>query len=105
MGERTENVFPGDIGVSLTAVAAVIHKRAERLPEGSYTTALLSDEGDLLHKKVVEEAVEVVLAAKDGDHDHTRYEAADLLYHLLVLLEREKVSLSELAGELNARMR
>jgi phosphoribosyl-ATP pyrophosphohydrolase len=45
----------------------------------------------------------VALAVKDDDHDHARYEAADLLYHLLVLLQRVGISLEELAGELDAR--
>ena len=44
------------------------------------------------------------MAAKDHDHDHVRYEAADLIYHLMVVLEAEGVNLNELAGELNARM-
>ena len=45
------------------------------------------------------------MAAKDRDHDHIRYEAADLVYHLLVVLERYGVTVEELAGELDARMR
>ena len=45
------------------------------------------------------------MACKDNDHDHIRYEAADLVYHLLVVLERYGVTLDELAGELNARRR
>ena len=43
------------------------------------------------------------MACKDNDHDHIRYEAGDLLYHLLVTLERYGITLDELAGELNAR--
>ena len=43
------------------------------------------------------------MACKDDDHDHIRYEAADLVYHLLVTLERYGVSTEELAGELDAR--
>ncbi|MDR2108138.1 MAG: phosphoribosyl-ATP diphosphatase [Coriobacteriales bacterium] len=104
MGERTENVVPGDIGTTLTRLAQTIAQRHEQLPEASYTTALFTKDGDFLHKKVVEEATEVILAAAAHDHDHLRYEAGDLLYHLLVLLEREGVSLAELAGELDARM-
>lgn len=45
------------------------------------------------------------MACKDKDHDHIRYEAGDLVYHLLVTLERFGVTLDELAGELNARMK
>ncbi len=47
----------------------------------------------------------MIMACKDDDHDHIRYEAGDLVYHLLVTLERYNVSLPELAGELNARMK
>jgi phosphoribosyl-ATP pyrophosphohydrolase len=103
MGERTENIVPADIGDCLEQLAAVIAQRHEQLPMSSYTTALLTDERDLLHKKIIEEAAELVLAASRHDHDHVRYEAGDLLYHTLVLLEREGVGLDELAGELNAR--
>ena len=45
------------------------------------------------------------MAAKDDDHDHIRYEMGDLLYHLLVVAERYGITLDELAGELNARMK
>ena len=103
MGERTENVHPGDIGNSLERLAKTIDQRYEQLPPASYTTVLLTDEHDLLLKKIVEEATEVILAACQHDHDHTRYEAADLLYHLMVLLRREGITLAELAGELDAR--
>ncbi len=54
---------------------------------------------------MVEEACEVALACKDRDHDHIRYEAADLVYHLLVALAYHGVALDELAGELDARAR
>ena len=45
------------------------------------------------------------MACKDDDHDHIRYEMGDLIYHLLVTAERWHVTLGELAGELDARMR
>ena len=54
---------------------------------------------------LAEEASEVIMACKDDDHDHIRYEAADLVYHLLVTLERYGVTTEELAGELDARRR
>lgn len=103
MGERTANVQPGDIGETLSALEALIAQRHQELPEGSYTTKLLADPLEYLLKKVNEEAFELALAVKDEDHDHSRYEAADLFYHLLVLLERVGISLAELAGELDAR--
>lgn len=105
MGERTANVHDGDIGATMAGLAAVIHGRRDASPEESYTARLLTGKEDGLLKKVVEEAAEVVMAAKDRDHDHIRYEAGDLVYHLLVVLERYGVTLEELAGELDARRR
>lgn len=103
MGERTANVHPGNIGDTLTGLAAVIHGRREASPETSYTARLLQGKEDSLLKKLAEESSEVIMACKDRDHDHIRYEAADLVYHLMVTLERYDVSVEELAGELDAR--
>lgn len=103
MGERTANVAPGQIGKTLESLTALIHERWDADPEQSYTARLLNGPEDGLLKKVMEEAGEVVLACKDTDHDHIRYEAADLVYHLLVCLERYGISVDELAGELDAR--
>ncbi|OUO60718.1 phosphoribosyl-ATP diphosphatase [Olsenella sp. An270] len=103
MGERTENVVNGDLGETISGLAAVIRDRRGSSPETSYTARLLSGKEDSLLKKLTEEATEVVMACKDDDHDHIRYEAADLVYHLLVTLERYGVSTEELAGELDAR--
>lgn len=105
MGERTANVRPGDIGVTITSLAATIHARREADPETSYTKRLLDGSDDKLLSKLAEESSEVIMACKDDDHDHIRYEAADLVYHLLVTLERHGVGIDELAGELDARMR
>lgn len=103
MGERTANVRDGNIGETVSGLAAVIHGRREASPEDSYTARLLQGPEDRLLKKLTEEATEVVMACKDDDHDHIRYEAGDLVYHLLVTLERYGVTLDELAGELDAR--
>jgi phosphoribosyl-ATP pyrophosphohydrolase len=104
MGERTENVQDASLGATHSELAAVVKARRAASPQQSYTARLLTEPADTLYKKVVEEATELVLASKDCDHDHIRYEAADLLYHLMVLLERVGVSCGELAGELKARM-
>ena len=103
MGERTLNVQDGDLAETLAYLAEIIASRRDADPRASYTAKLLQGPEDERLKKVVEEATEVALAAKDHDHDHIRYEAADLLYHLLVVLDAEGVSLAELSGELNAR--
>lgn len=105
MGVRTANVQPGNIGETLEELAATIHARRDVSPQESYTARLLTDVEDELLKKLAEEASEIIMACKDRDHDHIRYEAGDLVYHLLVTLERYGISLNELAGELNARMK
>ena len=103
MGVRTANVQDGNIGETLTGLAEVIHGRWDASPETSYTARLLNGEEDELLKKIAEEGSEVIMACKDADHDHSRYEMGDLLYHLLVTAERYGVTLPELAGELDAR--
>lgn len=105
MGVRTANVQPGNIGETLEGLAATIHARRDVSPQESYTARLLTDVEDELLKKLAEEASEIIMACKDRDRDHIRYEAGDLAYHLLVTLERYGISLDELAGELNARMK
>lgn len=105
MGVRTANVQPGNIGETLEKLAATIHGRREASPETSYTAKLLTEVEDELLKKLAEESSEIIMAAKDNDHDHIRYEMGDLLYHLLVTMERYGITLDELAGELNARMK
>ena len=105
MGQTTAHVQPGDLAQTLQTLAQIIHQRRSASPDESYTAKLLSGDLDQLLKKIGEESTELVLAVKDCDHDHIRYEAADLLYHLLVVLERSGVELDDLAGELNARMK
>lgn len=105
MGVRTANVVDGNIGDTLESLAGTIHGRWDHDPSESYTSKLLNGEEDKLLKKLAEEASEVIMACKDNDHDHIRYEMGDLLYHLMVTAERFGITLPELAGELNARMK
>ena len=76
MGVRTEHVQPGNIGATLEGLAGTIRGRRDADPQQSYTARLLAGEEDSLLKKVVEEAGEVVMACKDDDHEHIRYEQA-----------------------------
>ena len=92
------------IGATITALANTIEDRRDAGDE-SYTHRLLSGPLDEPLKKVMEEAGEVALAAKDGDVDHLRYEAADVAYHLMVVLARFDIDADEFAAELNTRMR
>lgn len=82
-----------------------IEQRYEDRPEGSYTTKLFAAGIDRMAQKVGEEGVEVAIASKNDDLAAFRGEAADLLYHLVVLCRARGVSLSDLADTLRERAR
>ena len=87
---------------------SVILQRADDRPEGSYTASLLSGGVDTVARKVLEEAGEVLLAAKDhaaglADDRRLAEEVADLAYHTLVLLAEREIDPNEVAGILKAR--
>jgi len=88
---------------------ATILDRAATLPDGSYTAALIRGGPDATGRKVVEEATEVLIAAKDhaggGRRERVVEEAADLVYHLLVTLAERGVDLAEVEEELAHRAR
>ncbi|MDQ2051151.1 phosphoribosyl-ATP diphosphatase [Natronolimnohabitans sp. A-GB9] len=90
---------------TLEELFAVIEDRKETLPEDSYTASLFTHEKgeNAVLEKLGEETTELVLAAKDDDHDEVAYEAADIVYHLLVLLSMKEMSLEDLEAELEAR--
>lgn len=87
----------------LKDLAATIAARRNSSPESSWTAKLLSQGVERCAKKFGEEAVEAALAAVSGDKAHLKAEAADVLYHLLVLLESGGVKLEEVLAELAAR--
>lgn len=91
------------IGATLEALASTIEARGSA-DSKSYTHTLLTSDETIVLGKVSEEADEVVEAAGEGDVDHLRYEAADLVYHLMVVLARHGISVDEFAAELNMRM-
>lgn len=93
---------PSDAQV-LEELAAVIAQRKATMPEGSYVAGLLAQGIDRVAKKVGEEAVETVIAAKNGSHDEIVWEVADLWFHSLVLLEATGVPLSDVWAELARR--
>lgn len=93
------------LGDVLEELAAVLEQRRVEQPEGSYTVKLLTGPQDKLLKKIAEEAGEVIIAARDHDVAQTRYEIADLMYHLLVVMAREGVTPADLASELASRRR
>jgi phosphoribosyl-ATP pyrophosphohydrolase len=82
---------------------ARVHQRAAEQPENSYTRKLLDKGVAHCAKKLGEEAVETALAAVGDDREHLIAETADLLYHLLVVLEARGVTLAEVERVLGAR--
>ncbi|REJ13677.1 MAG: bifunctional phosphoribosyl-AMP cyclohydrolase/phosphoribosyl-ATP pyrophosphatase [Bacillaceae bacterium] len=87
----------------INKLEAVIAEREAERPEGSYTTYLFEKGLDKILKKVGEEASEVIIAAKNRSHDELKWEAADLLFHLLVLLREQKLPLDEVLKVLKER--
>lgn len=81
----------------------LIEERKRLMPPGSYTTSLFENGPDTILKKVGEESSELIVAAKGGDRDEIIYEAADLFYHVGVLLVEKGVSLTEVLEELRGR--
>lgn len=80
-----------------------IREREREMPEGAYTTYLFEKGVDKILKKVGEEAAEVIIAAKNRDPEELKWEAADLLYHLMVLLQEQKLPLKNVLEVLNER--
>ena len=87
----------------LTELEAVIRSRRTSTSDESYTKTLFNRGTPYIAQKVGEEAVELAIAAVLRDRERTVSEAADLFYHLLVLLEDNELSLKDLAAELAAR--
>ncbi len=87
----------------LQEVYNVITDRKEHPKEGSYTNYLLDKGVEKICKKVGEEASETIIAAVKGSRDELRYEAADLVYHLMVLLFNQGLTPMELWAELAKR--
>lgn len=85
------------------SLAQLVRRRHEQMPEGSYTTKLFIKGVKKIAQKVGEEAVESGIEAVDGNRDRFIYEAADLMYHYLVLLEQMNVTLPDIERELVKR--
>lgn len=87
----------------LQALYRVICERKTASADSSYTASLMHRGVDKILKKLGEEATELVIAGKGGDRDETIYEAADLLYHTLVLLAYRDIPLDAVLDELRRR--
>jgi len=87
----------------LQELQQIIKTRKEQAPEGSYTASLFLSGINKIAQKVGEEAVEVVIEAKETGTENLKEETADLLFHLLVLLEKKGVELAEVMEVLRNR--
>ena len=85
------------------SLARLIHTRHQEMPENSYTTKLFIKGVKKIAQKVGEEAAESAIEAVDGNRSRFIYEAADLMYHYLVLLEQMGVTVADIERELRHR--
>lgn len=81
----------------------LIQNRKKQLPEGSYTTKIFNSGENRIIQKVGEEAVETVIAAKNGDKEEIVNEVSDLVYHMFVMLAEKEISLNDIAANLYSR--
>lgn len=95
--------YPGPALAFLGELSAIVDKRSEADPEKSYTARLIASGINKIAQKVGEEGVEAALAGVSEDRTALTGEAADLLFHLLVLLKARGLSLSDVVGELKRR--
>lgn len=93
---------PDDI-MFLKQLQNLIEQRRQEMPEGSYTTTLFLKGVNRMAQKVGEEAVETVIEATNGTEERFVYEAADLMYHLMVLLTSKGLRMEDLCRELMKR--
>ena len=106
----TESLYTSEEKVSslsdyeiLLTLEKLIRDREVERPEGAYTTYLFEKGVDKILKKVGEEAGEVIIAAKNRDPEELKWEVADLLYHVWVLLQEQKLPVAKVLAVLNNR--
>ncbi len=102
-GALTEDTEPGHASDILRREFAVIADRKNNPEEGSYTNYLFDKGEDKILKKVGEEAAEVVIAGKNRDKEEIKYETADLLYHLAVMLADNGMTWEDVFEEMEKR--
>lgn len=89
--------------IFLAKLENIVRDRLQNPREDSYTARLGAAGAKRIAQKVGEEGVEVALAAVSGDKDDTLNEVADLVYHLIVLLASQDLSLADVADRLESR--
>ncbi|MGI3167747.1 phosphoribosyl-ATP diphosphatase [Pseudooceanicola sp. C21-150M6] len=88
---------------TLTRLAAVIEARKSADPDSSWTAKLMAQGPEKCAEKFGEEAIEAIIEAVKGDRARLTSEAADVLYHLLVMLSARDVALTDVLAELDRR--
>ena len=87
----------------LTQLDQLLEARKTESADSSYVASLYAKGLDQILKKLGEEAIETVMAAKDGDNEHLIYEVTDLWFHSLVLLAHQNLSSADVLKELERR--
>lgn len=94
----------------LTAIDQILEERKQQSPNESYVASLYDKGLEKILKKVSEESTEVIMAAKDKEHDdsqpnkeHLIYEVADLWFHTMVLLAQQGLTSQDITSELEKR--
>lgn len=90
-------------GFSLSDLERIVAERSNASPEQSWTAKLVAAGQPKAAKKLGEETIEAVMAAVTDDRDNLTYEAADVLYHLLVVLRIAEIPLENVMAELERR--
>ncbi|MFB2567549.1 MULTISPECIES: phosphoribosyl-ATP diphosphatase [Rhizobium] len=90
-------------GFTLSDLERIVEERSKASPDESWTAKLVAAGQPKAAKKLGEEAIEAVMAAVTNDRDNLTYEAADLLYHLMVVLKIAGIPLENVMGELERR--
>lgn len=93
----------GKSDFTMDALMELIRGRKTNPQEGSYTTYLFRKGLDKILKKIGEESTEVIIAAKDNDPKETIYEISDLVYHVMVMMIEQGISLEDIRRELASR--
>ena len=93
----------GEDKFSVKDLYKLLEGRKKDMPEGSYTSYLFEKGIDKILKKVGEECTEVIIAAKAEDKAETIYEIADLMYHVMVMMVEQGISVDDVMDELASR--
>jgi len=97
-----KNDKPSSLSI-LGELSSLIHERNKTKPEGSYTTSLFKEGKSRIAQKVGEEGVEVALACMKEDNEEIKNESADLIFHLMILLENAGLNLNDVCEVLEKR--